>query len=574
MALSLTVNQFIVLVLSVFVLMAGITLLMETSKIKNDVLNPITNVSRLMPSQGEITVSIEPASSQPGTKFLIMASYAAPVETQDLTLTIKYSTYLSPIILYDDGKHFDSSAGDGVYGGYFDSTAKPYGTYYILQDSAVLASFQILPAGCELIGGIYNKNNIKIVMVPSGYTDLDSFKKDAKAIISGENSFSTTEPFKSNAGSFSFFAVNTTRDLGCKVGCDNVPSLVCCDEKAIVEEASRCDYDSIIILVNSTNTCGSASSYAHICSENEYSREILRHEFGHSFGNLADEYVYSETYPSYDIYIKEADMPNCANANCEKWKDITSDCIQGCTYSYLYRSARDSIMTNILASVYSPAAAADLVSVINQQTNYKSTKPSLPAPPIQPHKSFYINAYYNNGNININNVLSKPISVGLVTQLTPYTAILKDKDNKTLFVSNISIPLVVYPLPESTNLSQPIIKSEFSFVFLMPFVQKADSLEIYENNTKISSTSLAALTNVCGNNACESSENHENCPSDCPINDSFCQSGTTCDLDCPSQKTCNQSPTGYYLLGVSLIFISLIIVIFVIVKSRLPVKSE
>ena len=539
----------------------------DPTRYRQIILNLLSNAIKFT-DQGKITVSVSPESSQPGTKFLIIASYPAPIETQDLVLTIKSSSYLSPITLYDDGKHFDGSPNDGVYGGYFDSTAKSYGTYDILQDSTVLTSFQILPAGCELIGGIYNQNNIKIVMVPSGYSDLDSFEKDAKAIISGENSFSTTEPFKSNTGSFSFFIVNTTRDLGCKIGCNNVPSLVCCNEKAIVEEASRCDYDNIIILVNSTDACGSASSYAHICSENEYSKEILRHEFGHSFGNLADEYVYSETYPSYDIYIKEADMPNCAAAGCQKWKAITSDCIQGCTYSDLYRSAQDSIMTNILASAYSPAAAANLVSVIGQQTNYKSAKSSLPAPPIQPHKSFYINANYNNGNINVDNVLSKPISTGLVTQLTPYTAVLKDKDNKILFVSNISIPLVVYPLPESTNSSQPIIKSEFSFAFLMPFAQKADSLEIYKNNTRISSTSLAALTNVCGNNICEASENHENCPLDCPINDNFCQSGTTCDSDCPSQKACNQSPAGYYFLGASLVLISLIIVIFVIVKNN------
>ena len=74
-------------------------------------------------------------------------------------------------------------------------------------------------------------------------------------------------------------------------------------------------YDAVIVIVNDTTYGGSGGSVA-VTSVNSLSPQIVIHEFGHSFGSLADEY---DTYtPGYS----PAEMVNCTaqtNRALVKW---------------------------------------------------------------------------------------------------------------------------------------------------------------------------------------------------------------------------------------------------------------
>lgn len=64
----------------------------------------------------------------------------------------------------------------------------------------------------------------------------------------------------------------------------------------------------MIISVNDTKYGGSGGTYS-VISKNEYAVEIAKHEIGHSFGGLADEYTYGATYPKANAaYQKNVDL--------------------------------------------------------------------------------------------------------------------------------------------------------------------------------------------------------------------------------------------------------------------------
>lgn len=74
-------------------------------------------------------------------------------------------------------------------------------------------------------------------------------------------------------------------------------------------------YDQPIILVNSTYYGGSGGSTA-TSTLNTNSYEILTHEIGHSFANLADEYYAGDAYAA-----EKANMTQQTNPTLVKWKN-------------------------------------------------------------------------------------------------------------------------------------------------------------------------------------------------------------------------------------------------------------
>ena len=312
----MSLSSFVIIVLSVVVVIFGIFFALQSSEI-TDVFDDIP-----LPFGSDLNVVIEPESSIVGTVFAIRADLPKK-ETQDFTMRIDSEEGSDFVVLYDDGEHFDFEAGDGIYKGFFDSSGKSLGEYEVFSDSQEsVGEFKLYEPGCELVRGNPSEDKINFVILPSGYDNYGDFKKDAEDILSGSDSLMEIEPFKSNSGEFSFSLVNSSQDLGCQIGCRGIDSIVCCDDKKVLQEASQCHYDNIFILVNDDKLCGSASAYAKVCAGNSLSNLALVHELGHSFADLADEYIYADQYGDYDI--GSINNLNCAEEGCEKWADITS----------------------------------------------------------------------------------------------------------------------------------------------------------------------------------------------------------------------------------------------------------
>lgn len=75
------------------------------------------------------------------------------------------------------------------------------------------------------------------------------------------------------------------------------------------------EYDIVIVIANTSYYGGSGGAYATVTTF-PTAKEILIHELGHSFGNLADEYYAGDIYNS-----ERANMTQQTNPNLIKWKN-------------------------------------------------------------------------------------------------------------------------------------------------------------------------------------------------------------------------------------------------------------
>lgn len=541
MGIDISLRQIVVLTILITVIILGMAISSKIKKIGENTLNEIPS-----PYEKTLRVYVDPQSSQEGTKFLITTELKQERESQNFDLRIETEGYSTTVTLYDDGSHFDGEPRDKVFGGFFDSTNKPLGTYTIKKrGNENLASFKIYKPGCEEILGQAKSDRINFIILPSNYENYEDFKKDSIEILKSENSLMNFEPFKSNKGAFSFSIVNATKNLDCEIGCSGIPNAVCCDSQKVLDEASQCNFDSIFILINSEKYCGSSTSYAKICAKNEFSKLILVHEIGHSFAGLADEYLYEEQYGNYDV--GEIDAPNCAREGCEKWKNTTEGCFKGCSYSDLYRPAeKESIMYTFYPSFNTVSENHIEKLILNQIKENKKIEKLSPK-----KESYFVNAGYSGGKVIIKNIFLKPIDSRKDLKPSGYAAVIESSTGESLFETNLSIPNTVYLLPGDNH--TPINLDDFEFSFTLPYNQKSKTLKIFYKEELLDETSLSVFSNTCGDKSCGNSENHLNCQIDCKIEeDNFCEE-SKCDPDCESQKNCEKVKNSIYVFFILLV---------------------
>jgi hypothetical protein len=75
------------------------------------------------------------------------------------------------------------------------------------------------------------------------------------------------------------------------------------------------NYDEVLIIANSPYYGGSGGNFA-VATVNEYSNEIVAHEIGHTFADLADEYYAGDVYAS-----EKANMTQQSDPALVKWKN-------------------------------------------------------------------------------------------------------------------------------------------------------------------------------------------------------------------------------------------------------------
>lgn len=186
------------------------------------------------------------------------------------------------------------------------------------------------------------ENCIDIAILAEGYTkeETELFYKDAQTAC--EALFSH-EPFKKLKSRFNVVAVfSESKDSGVSIPRQNewkktaVSShfdtfysdryLTTRSVKAIHNWLAGIPYEHIIILAN-TDTYGGGgiyNSYTLTTAHHQMFKPVVVHEFGHSFGGLADEYAYdaapSPQYP-YSIEPWEQNITTLADFDA-KWKDM------------------------------------------------------------------------------------------------------------------------------------------------------------------------------------------------------------------------------------------------------------
>ena len=206
--------------------------------------------------------------------------------------------------------YYDYWNGEALTGGFVDFSTLPFAA----PDISVLAeSFPF-----EQVSGVANTDNrINLVIVGDGFTDQE-LPDYASQVTEAMDKFFQEAPFDSYANYFNVYRVDVVsnesgvdndptdgieRDTALDSGffCSGLERLLCVDTfKASSAAESAPDVDQILVLANSEKYGGAGYPSANLgtfSSRNQSSVEIALHEFGHSFGDLADEYYYTgDTY--------------------------------------------------------------------------------------------------------------------------------------------------------------------------------------------------------------------------------------------------------------------------------------
>lgn len=207
----------------------------------------------------------------------------------------------------------------------------------------VQANTRHVPEHEYLHKGGDTKEAIDIVIMAEGYTaaEMDRFMEDARTAA---DAILSHEPFKSHASDFNFIAVKTpSTDSGVSIprngdwketsfgsNFDTFYSnryLTCGNVHRIHDTLAGIPYEHIIILANSPTYGGGGvyNAFTLTTTGHKKFRPVVVHEFGHSFGGLADEYfyendVFSDTYP-LDVEPWEPNITTLVDFG-SKWGDI------------------------------------------------------------------------------------------------------------------------------------------------------------------------------------------------------------------------------------------------------------
>ena len=183
---------------------------------------------------------------------------------------------------------------------------------------------------------------IDVVIVPEGYKadEMDVFYKDAGIAV---KSLLSHEPFRTMQERFNILAV----ELASKDGAVSDPKNGLWTETALSSHFSTfysdrylttlrlrqlhdklagVPYEHIIILANTDVYGGGGifNSYTLTTAHHKDFAPVVVHEFGHSFGGLADEYYYDDQYEQYYNSSTEPWEPNLTTLVDfdSKWKDM------------------------------------------------------------------------------------------------------------------------------------------------------------------------------------------------------------------------------------------------------------
>ncbi len=192
------------------------------------------------------------------------------------------------------------------------------------------------------------ENKVDLVILAEGYTlsEMDKFVEDANRV---SQYLFDEEPFKSEKEKFNVKAVFTpSQESGTDIPGDNIYKnthfnstfytfdlpryLTTNDMEKIYDAAAVVPYDHIYVLVNTERYGGGGFyNFVSVCSsDNQLTKAVFVHEFGHGFAGLGDEY-YSSSVAYEDFYNIEIEPwePNLTTLVDfdKKWEEMVADSV-------------------------------------------------------------------------------------------------------------------------------------------------------------------------------------------------------------------------------------------------------
>lgn len=186
---------------------------------------------------------------------------------------------------------------------------------------------------------------VDIAIVAEAYTanEMDKFYKDAQRAA---DALFSHEPFASMKDKFNVVAVGSVsresgpsmpgrgiwHDTACSSHYDTFYSdryLTTSKVHTLFDILSGVPFEHIIVLVNSSRYGGGGIYNQWMCSTSDHYtfKQVLVHEFGHSYAGLADEYDYGDSHTEWYPADTEPWEPNITTLKDfdSKWKDMMEE---------------------------------------------------------------------------------------------------------------------------------------------------------------------------------------------------------------------------------------------------------
>ncbi len=173
-------------------------------------------------------------------------------------------------------------------------------------------------------------------LVYNGEDKIDLlFFGDRELVESYSSYLLSKEPFAANKQSFNIFYIS-----------DYIPTCelyqgvaLFCYSKELIASAAACPHDYIFTFEEQDESIRS-SAYMKVASINtNHPLPVLLHEFGHSFGNFAEEYV-------------PAEIPRGAKNCVSSCNLLENSCFQGCSRTDYHRSIENGVMRTLETESY------------------------------------------------------------------------------------------------------------------------------------------------------------------------------------------------------------------------------
>ena len=199
---------------------------------------------------------------------------------------------------------------------------------------------------------------IDFVFLGYGFEDIEEYNNQVNRYIN--NIILEFEPFKYYKDKFNFYRIDDAK-VDCKIS-----GFIQCDQFDILKAASDCPNDYIFLLVDRSVIKDMispvrSSAIGKIAKINTADKPfVLVHELGHTFADLADEYV-DEGYYSTSNF-DAASYINCDSAPCSSWQNIgNTSCYEGCSLKRYFRPTKDSIMRSLSSPGYGPVNEREIL---------------------------------------------------------------------------------------------------------------------------------------------------------------------------------------------------------------------
>lgn len=226
-------------------------------------------------------------------------------------------------------------------------------------------------------------------------------------------------------------------------------------------------------------------------------QSTLVHEFGHSFGGLADEYVednVSSNFKLSAVLSANCDINFLGNV-CSKWSATTSSCVPGCSTSFYYRPFAKSTMYNpdVFEDInFMPVSVNELKKDINSYfENLETASPSSDF-------SYLVGiinrgSYFDLNGISIIEQKTNPPMPGSGN----YKVLIRDVGNNVLYDVNVLVPVgyLYSPSPDwfdsngvqifFPDANDYIVDQNFPFSSSFPYFNTGNTLEFLDVNSVI-----------------------------------------------------------------------------------------